>query len=86
VNELVVFVSQFLMVFLLGFQQMNVMRGFYFHAALTSFLLGLSGWATITIVSKFHVTDFLTVLFFAYIVAGPLAIVSAMKLHRTLFK
>jgi hypothetical protein len=86
VKELIVFVSQFLMVFLLGWQQQNVMRGFYFQAAFTSFLLGLSGWVTITIVSKFHVTDFLTVLFFAYIVAGPIAIVSAMKLHRTLFK
>jgi hypothetical protein len=86
VNELIVFVSQFMLVFLLGFQQMNVMRGFYFQAALTSFLLGLSGWATITIVSKFQVTDFLTLLFFAYIVAGPLAIISAMKLHRVLFK
>jgi len=86
VEELIVFVSQFLMVFLLGFQTQNVIRGFYFQAAFTSFLLGLSGWVTITIVSKFHVTDFLTVLFFAYIVAGPLAIVSAMKLHRILFK
>jgi hypothetical protein len=86
VEEVIVFVSQFLMVFLLGFQTQNVIRGFYFQAAFTSFLLGLSGWVTITIVSKFHVTDFLTVLFFAYIVAGPLAIVSAMKLHRILFK
>ena len=85
-NELIIFFSQFLMVFLLGWQQQNVIRGFYFQAAFTSFLLGLSGWATITIVSKFHVNEFLTPVFFAYIVAGPLAIVSAMKLHRMLFK
>jgi len=86
VNELIVFVSQFMLVFLLGFQTQNVIRGFYFQAALTSFLLGLAGWFTITIVSKMNAIDFMTLMFFAYIVAGPLAIISAMKLHRVLFK
>lgn len=70
----------------MGFQQQNVTRGFYLYAAVTSVLIGLSWWFTVTILSKVNVYDFVSLMFFSYIVAGPIAIMTAMKAHRLIFK
>jgi hypothetical protein len=81
---LLIFVSQFGLVFLLGFQSINVVRGYYVRAFFTSMMLGVFGWFTITILSNMNTFDFLTLTFFVYILAGPLAIISAMKTHELL--
>jgi len=85
-DNILIFVSQFGLVFLLGFQQLNVVHGYYVRAFITSMMLGLFGWFTITIVSTMNTFDFLTTTFFVYIIAGPLAIISAMKIHGIMRK
>ena len=80
-DNLILFVSQFLLVFLLGTQSINVVRGYYVAAAFTSFLLGICGWFAIGIIAESTTYDLTSFTFFSYIVAGPLGVILAMKLH-----
>jgi hypothetical protein len=84
-DEIIIFISQFCMIFLLGFQHRNVAQRLYIPAMFTSLLLGIFGWFTITILSTAYTYDVFSTLFVAYIIAGPLAIVSAMKSHDMIF-
>jgi hypothetical protein len=86
VDNLILFVSQFLLVFLLGLQSLNVMRGYYVAAAFTSLLLGICGWFAIGIIAESTTYDLTLFTFFSYIVAGPVAIISAMRFHQWLRK
>ena len=86
VDNLILFVSQFLLVFLLGFQSLNVVRGYYVLAFLTSMLLGVAGWFTINIVANASMYDVLSITFIVYIFAGPIAIISAMATHELIRK
>ena len=85
-DNLILFVSQFLLVFLLGTQSINVVRGYYVAAAFTSLLLGICGWFAIGIIAESTTYDLTSFTFFSYIVAGPLAIVSAIKFHELIRK
>ena len=80
-DNLILFVSQFLLVFLLGFQSLNIVRGYYVLAFLTSLFLGVASWFTINIVANASMFDVLSITFIVYIFAGPIAIISAMKFH-----
>ena len=86
IDNLILFVSQFLLVFLLGTQSINVVRGYYVAAAFTSLLLGICGWFAIGIIAESTTYDLTSFTFLSYIVAGPLAIISAMKFHSYLRK
>ena len=86
IDNLILFVSQFLLVFLLGFQSLNVVRGYYVLAFLTSMLLGVAGWFTINIVANASMYDVLSITFIVYIFAGPIAIISAMRVHELIRK
>ena len=81
VDNLILFVSEFLLVFLLGTQSINVVRGYYVAAAFTSLLLGICGWFAIGIIAESTTYDLTSFTFLSYIVAGPAAIISAMKFH-----
>ena len=85
-DNLILFVSQFLLVFLLGTQSINVVRGYYVAAAFTSLLLGICGWFAIGIIAESTTYDLTSFTFLSYIVAGPVAIISAMKFHSYLRK
>lgn len=85
-ENIIVFVSQFLLIYLLGFQQLNVVKGYYFLAFMTSLFLGIAGWFTITILSTMNTYEILTITFFAYIISGPIAIVCSMKTHSLMDK
>jgi len=83
-TEILVFVSQYLLILLLGLQSLNVRDGRVFLAAITSLLLGITGFyvtAQIAIVK-----EALTSVWWFYIFAGPLGIMTSIKLHPKLIK
>lgn len=81
IDSIIIFVSQFGMIYLLGMQQMNVTGKHYVAAAVTSLLLGLFGWLTISIISAANKEGMLSMVFWFYLIAGPLGIVTAMRTH-----
>jgi len=72
-----VFAATFATVFALGFQSLNVNNGHYLAAALTSFVIGGSH---IVLYKALPDGDLLACA--AYLLAGPLAIVSSMLAHN----
>jgi hypothetical protein len=86
VDAIILFIAQFSMIYLLGFQQMNVAGKHYIAAAATSFLIGLSGWINISIISVANREAIFSMIFWVYAIAGPIAIVVAMKTHAIVIK
>ncbi len=85
-NELIIFVSQFCLVMLLGLQSMNVQGGHKLAAAITSFLLGVSGYVVTGMSAQAYKDGFLSTIFLAFVIAGPCGIVTSMYLHPYLRK
>lgn len=80
-NHLYLFVSQFAVVFLLGLQSLSVRDSRYAMAAIGSLALGICQvfqWKTMPDASTSEALVWLT--------AGPIAIVSSMKVHPKLVK
>jgi hypothetical protein len=77
VTALGIFIATFVTVFCLGFQSLNVNRGHYKAAALTSFMIGSSH-----LVLYKALPDGDTVACIAYLIAGPLAITASMAAHE----
>ena len=71
------FVSTFITVFALGFQSQNVNNGHYLAAALASFFIGAGNLFILKLVPD---GDGLSIA--AYLIAGPIAIVTSMIVHR----
>jgi hypothetical protein len=78
-NELALFVSAFAAVFLLGFQSLNVNRGRYLAAFLTSFGLGAINLVVLKLAPTASGLEIA-----AYISGGPFGIVAAMLVHSKL--
>jgi hypothetical protein len=72
-----VFASQFVLVFALGFQSLNVNGGHYVAAAVSSILIGATSLVMYKVLPE---ADALTMA--VWLAAGPLAIVSSMWVHR----
>ncbi len=73
----ILFFSTFSLVFALGFQSLNVNRGHYLAAAITSFAIGGSNlWL------YRYLPDADALQIAAYLIGGPLGIVSSMHAHR----
>lgn len=85
-NETLIFVAQFSMIFLLGVQQLNVRDGHYIGAAITSLLLGVTGFTITSIVGKLQLEDLLRPIGVTFLVAGPIGITAAMYSHDWLVK
>ena len=80
-TEILLFASQFVTVFALGFQQQNVHRRAYGAAATTSLLIGIAQaflWRKMPEASVSEMT--------AWLAAGPVAIVVSMWIHPRIFK
>lgn len=73
----VLFVSTFVAVFALGFQSLNVNQGHYRAAALTSFAIGGGNLMILKMVPDGDLAAMA-----AYMLAGPLAIMASMWVHR----
>lgn len=76
-----IFLAQFVTVYLLGVQSLNVRDGNYVGAALTSVALGCSGYYLAAAVGKLPADAWFSAPWWAYIAAGPVAICSAIKTH-----
>ncbi len=80
-TEIILFVSQFALIFLLGFQAQNVRDGQRLAAMGTSFMLGVSQLFQWKLMPNATPSQMAVWLF-----AGPLGIVFSMWLHPKLFK
>lgn len=76
-TALILFVSTFVAVFALGFQSLNVNQGHYRAAALTSFAIGGGNLMILKMVPDGDIAAM-----GAYLIAGPVAIVASMWVHR----
>lgn len=80
-EALIVFVAQYVYVVLLGLQSLNVNYGHRVAAGVTSGILGAIGFQlTGTIAAAAGTTG--SLIWFAFVLAGPLGIVTSMELHR----
>lgn len=81
-QALLIFCCQFVMIFLLGIQSQNVRDGKKLSAAITSLLLGITGWSITGTISSVYHEGMLSVVFFSFVLAGPLAIATSIWLHE----
>jgi len=79
---IIVFVSSFSIVFLLGFQQLNVTARRYTLAALTSIAIGVFNYILLRVIPT---GDFTWMQFSSYLLGGAAGIVSAMYFHDRFF-
>lgn len=77
-----IFVAQWITIFLLGTQSQHIRDGKKIHSAITSLLLGIAGWNSTGIISSAYGQGMLSVVFLAFIVAGPSAIVTSIYVHE----
>jgi hypothetical protein len=80
-NALLIFASTFVLVFALGFQSLNVNSGKYAAAFLTSFFIAGSNLVLFKTVPQSGGLEI-----FAYLLAGPFAIVASMYVHKRWMK
>ena len=75
-HELALFGSTFFLVLLLGMQSLNTNRGHYKSAFITSFGIGASNLVLFKMVPGAGTSEII-----AYLLGGPIGIVTAMWLH-----
>jgi hypothetical protein len=84
-DALMVFAAQYVYVLLLGLQSLNVNQRRYGMAAATSFLLGVLGFLTTSIVGAAKGME-LSLLWWCFVLSGPIGILSAMHLQPWLVR
>ena len=77
-NELILFGATFGVVFMLGFQSLNVNGGHYVLAFLSSFLIGSFNLALYKLAPEAQTVTEVA----AFLTGGPLGIIAAMLVHR----
>lgn len=80
-SALIIFVSQFAVVFLLGIQSQMVRDANCIGAAVGSLLIGFSQFFVFSIIGGLAAGDMLTAEGVAFMTSGPLAIVASIKTH-----
>ena len=85
-NELIIFCSQFLCVFLLGIQSLMVRDSNCTGAAIGSLLIGVSQFYIFSVIGGLSVSDIGSTSFISFILAGPIAIVVSIKTHPLIVK
>jgi len=84
--EIKIFLAQFLMIFLLGLQSINVNRGHKLLAALTSFGLGIAGFYVTGTIAQAYQEGMFSSMFLSFILSGPCGIVVSMMVHPKIVK
>ena len=79
-----IFIAQYCTILLLGLQSLNVRDGKYTASAITSLLLGITGWFVTGIVSQAYKSNDVLV-FLSFLLAGPCGIVSSMFIYSKVF-
>lgn len=72
------------MIFLLGFQQLNVQNNYYISAFITSSLLGVFGYYLISVIAEVKTAGNFSSVWWSYVLAGPFGIISSMLIHPRL--
>jgi hypothetical protein len=80
-TALLLFISTYVLVFALGFQSQNVNGGHYFSAFMTSFAIGGGQMVLYKMAPNANLIEIT-----AYLIGGPLGIVSSMWAHRKWMK
>jgi len=80
-NALLLLASTFVLVFFLGLQSLNVNRGHYFAAFITSFGIGAGQLILFKLAPDANGIEIA-----AYLTGGPLGIVASMWAHRRIFR
>lgn len=78
-TELTLFASTFVLVFALGAQSLNVNNGHYVAAALTSFVIGAGQMVLFKLAPEASASETA-----AFLIGGPIGIVSSMWAHPRL--
>ena len=78
-----IFISQFIMITLVGLNQLNVVHNHLYMAMITSMLIGMCSFYNITKVSS---AEAYSAVWWAFVIAGGIAIGFSMKLHPVLVK
>lgn len=82
-NDLVlIFVSQFFLIFLMGLQGLNVKDGHTILAGIVSALLSLCGFYVTGLTAKAFDAGFISWFGVSFTLAGTLGIMCAMKTHK----
>lgn len=83
-EAVIVFLCQFAYIMLLGLQQLNVVGKHYASAAGTSFALGWFGYFLTATVAVHEKHGMYSMVWWAFVSAGPIGIVVSMWLHPRL--
>lgn len=83
---LIIFLSQFLCVFLLGIQSLMVRDSNLQGAAMGSLMIGISQFYIFSIIGGLSADDIGSYSWLAFILAGPIAIVISIKAHPLILK
>lgn len=76
-----VFAAQYLYILMLGAQHINVIWGRYLGAMFVSLMLGILGFSLVAAIAAAKGATWRDPVWWAYVLAGPLGIVSAMALY-----
>lgn len=85
-GALIIFISQFAVVFLLGIQSQMVRDANCLGAAVGSLLIGFSQFFVLSIIGGLAAGDMLSAEGIAFMTSGPLAIVASIKTHPYMVK
>lgn len=83
---LIIFASQFLCVFLLGIQSLMVRDSNLYGAAMGSLMIGISQFYIFSIIGGLSASDIGNYSWWAFILAGPFAIMVSIKTHPLIVK
>jgi len=86
ITPIVIFISQFAVVYLLGIQSLMVRDSNCVGAAAGAIFIAISQFYVFSIIGNLTAGDMLTVNSLAFICAGPLAIVTSIKTHPIIIK
>lgn len=84
--EFTIFINQFLVIYMLGLQSLMVRDGNIVGAMAGSLAIGIGSFYLYGAIGQLGPEAIGTSMFYAFIVAGPLAIATAMKTHPLLQK
>ena len=86
IPEVKIFLAQFVMIWFLGLQSINVNRGHRLIAAMTSFCLGVTGFYVTGTIAEVYEDGMFTTMFLSFVLAGPCGIVTSMICHPYIIK
>lgn len=85
-TAMIIFISQFAVVYLLGIQSLMVRDANCVGAAAGAIFIAISQFCVFSIIGSFAASDLLTLNGLAFLCAAPVAIVASIKTHPYMVK